>query len=130
MPAEMRVFEPGTEADVRNDLCRGGYGTWQPGDTCLVHCHEGAIEFFVFLEGEMEVEVEGEKRTLRDGQGTYIGPGERHKLTAVGDRPVKLFWVVAPNHVPSHTFYRSDGSPVHWDPPGPVPDRQDAVDAL
>lgn len=112
----MQVFEPGQAASVFNEHCRGGYGVWEPGKTCEIHCHEGAIEFFIFLDGQCQFEVEGEVRVLGNGQGVYVGPGQRHKLTAIGDRPLQMFLVVAPNHSPTHTFYKEDGTPVHWDP--------------
>jgi|SRR4051794_27374884 quercetin dioxygenase-like cupin family protein len=110
----MRVFEAGDF--VRDEHARGGFGRWPPGQTCEVHSHEDAIEFFVFLSGECDFEVEGETRRLRGGQGVYVEAGQKHKLTAVGDAPLDLFLCVCPNRSPTHTFYKDDGTPVRWDP--------------
>jgi quercetin dioxygenase-like cupin family protein len=124
------ILQRESGAGIHNDLVRCGFSTWQPGQRCPVHSHERAIEFFVFLDGEIEVEVTGRTHNLRGGETIYIGPGERHRLTVTGDRPVSMFWLVAPNHIPSHTYYRSDGTPVYWDFPGTPPDTQEEVDSL
>jgi uncharacterized cupin superfamily protein len=112
----MRVLELGDGVFVRDDYARGGFSRWVPGQTCEVHSHEGAIEFFIFLSGECNFEVEGVTRRLRGGQGVYVEAGQKHRLTAIGEAPLELFLCVCPNHAPTHTFYKDDGTPVPWDP--------------
>jgi quercetin dioxygenase-like cupin family protein len=104
---------------VWNDYVRAGYSTWQPGQECEVHSHVEAGELFVFLSGTCEFIADGETRIVTGGSTVYVGPGEKHKLRAIGDQPVEMFMAVFPNHAPTHTFYRDDGTPVHWNRPAP-----------
>jgi uncharacterized cupin superfamily protein len=100
----------GPKTEVWNSYTRGGYATWPPGMECEVHSHDDAGEFFVFLGGTCEISFDGESVTLEAGSAVYVGPGERHKLRVVGDRPMDMFLAVFPNHQPTHTFYNADGS--------------------
>jgi len=104
---------------VWNDETRGGIGTWPVGQSFQTHSHEGAGEYFLFLEGECEFTAGDETVVFGPGEGVYVEPGEPHSMTAVGHRPLVVFMCVFPNHEPTHTFYRADGSPVHWNRPGP-----------
>lgn len=116
----MEILAPGTEKrGVWNGYLRGGYATWQPGQDCEVHSHTDAAEIFVFLKGSCEITVEGETRVVSAGCTVYVGPGEKHRLKTVGDEPMEMFLAVMPNHAPTHTFYRADGTPVDWNRPAP-----------
>ena len=100
---------------VWTDLMRGGYARWEPGFECDYHCHEGDDEVFVFLAGQCEITVEGETRVCGAGETVYTRAGQRHKLKAVGEQPLEMFMVVAPNHSPTHTMYYPDGRVAHHD---------------
>ncbi len=107
---------------IWNGYLRAGYATWPVGQTCPVHYHQRAAEVFIFLDGECDFVVDGETQRVRAGQTVYVGPGASHKLTAVGDRPMKMFLAVLPNHEPTHTIQQDDGT---WrdhnrQPPGPT----------
>lgn len=116
----MQILAPQTaQTGVWNDYLRGGYAVWQPGQECEVHSHQDAAEVFIFLSGACEFTAEGETQVVTGGSTVYVGPGEKHKLKAVGDRPLEMFLAVMPNHQPTHTFYRTDGTPVHWNRPAP-----------
>lgn len=106
-------------ASVWTDLMRGGYARWEPGFECDEHYHEGADEVFVFLAGRCEITVDGERRICGAGETVYTRAGQRHKLKAVGDEPLHMFLVVAPNHSPTHTILRANGEVVHHDRPMP-----------
>jgi quercetin dioxygenase-like cupin family protein len=126
----VQAFEAGEPYSLADELCRGGVTTWEPGRSCPVHLHEGAMEWFVFLRGACDFEVEGEVRRLGEGESVHVRPGELHRLTAVGDEPLVMFLVVAPNREPSTTYFKSDGTPVHWEHGGRRhPDTQEEVDA-
>lgn len=107
---------------IANRMVRAGYLRWQPGDRSLIHSHEGAGEVFVFLAGVCEIETDTEVRRFGVGETVYIPAGERHRLTAVSEDELIMFFVVAPNDSPTHTFYRSDGSRVPYDRALPGPD--------
>ena len=99
---------------------RADYARWEPGFECDYHCHQDADEVFVFLAGQCEITVEGETQVCGPGTTVYTSPGQRHKLKAVGDQPLEMFLVVAPNHSPTHTITRPDGSVFDSDRPAPA----------
>lgn len=116
----MQILTTGTETSgVWNRYLRAGYSVWQPGQECEFHSHQGAVEIFIFLAGECEFSSDTEVRRVPAGSSVYVGPGEKHKLKALGEQPLEMFMVVTPNHAPTHTFYRPDGTPVHWNRPAP-----------
>lgn len=52
--------------------------------------HEHRSEHWVVVEGEALVERDGETVSLRPGQSAYIPAGMRHRLSNVGDVPLKI----------------------------------------
>jgi mannose-6-phosphate isomerase-like protein (cupin superfamily) len=107
---------------VWNDYIRADFAIWPVGQDCPVHFHEDAVEIFIFLDGQCEMTVGDEVQTVGAGQAVYVGPGEPHKLKAIGDRPLKMFLFVSPNHHPTHTFVEADGSTREHDRPPPPSD--------
>lgn len=107
---------------VWNHFMRCDYHVWPVGQECAVHCHQGAGEVFVFLEGQCEITVNGESTVVGPGYTVYVGPGDVHKLKAVGDRSLVMFSVVAPNHPPTHTIHEPDGTIRHASRSAPSPD--------
>jgi mannose-6-phosphate isomerase-like protein (cupin superfamily) len=100
---------------VWNNYMRAGYATWAPGFECDYHSHQDAAETFTFVAGTCEITIEGETYLVEAGQTVYVGPGVRHKLKAIGDVPMSMFMVIAPNHSPTHTFYDESERPVGRD---------------
>jgi mannose-6-phosphate isomerase-like protein (cupin superfamily) len=109
-------------ATVWNGFLRADYATWEVGQDCQVHYHKDAVEIFVFLDGQCEMTVGDEVEVVNAGQAVYVGPGVPHKLRAVGDRPMKMFLFVSPNHQPTHTMVEADGSTRDTDRPEPGSD--------
>lgn len=107
---------------VWTNLMRAGYATWPVGFECEVHSHDGAAETFTFVAGTCEITVEDEVFVVEAGQTVYVGPGVRHKLKAIGNEPMSMFMVVAPNHSPTHTFYGESGQAIGRDRPTPGDD--------
>jgi len=110
------------KATVWNGYMRADYATWEVGQDCPVHYHENAVELFIFLDGECEMTVGDEVQTVKAGNTVYVGPNVPHKLKAIGDRPLKMFLVVSPNHEPTHTMVEADGSTTVHNRPPPSPD--------
>lgn len=95
---------------IWNHYLRAGYATWPVGMACDVHFHKDAAEVFVIVDGACDFIVGDETKRVVAGQTVYVGPGVAHKLTAVGDRPMKMFLAVMPNHEPTHTIQNNDGT--------------------
>jgi quercetin dioxygenase-like cupin family protein len=57
-----------------------------------VRHHHPYREYYVGLEGEAELEVEGAAAPLRAGTVVMVEPGERHRVTSVGEMGAR--WVV------------------------------------
>lgn len=109
----MQILRPGTDVTtVWNSYLRADYATWEPGQTCEIHSHQNAAEIFVILSGAAEFWVDGETTVVPGGSTVYVGPGQKHKLTVVGDEPMQMFLAVLPNHIPTHTFYADDGTEI------------------
>lgn len=55
------------------------------------HYHAGVSEFFYIADGSLDVQVDGEWRTLRAGESLCLEPGQVHTLTNRSDRPTR--WI-------------------------------------
>lgn len=119
----MDVYSLESQADGYgswDSYARSGIGAWPPGRSHVQHSHTGAVEVFVVLKGSCDMDVEGEIYRLAAGQTLVVPPDVRHRLTAAGPDVLEIFMVIAPNHSPTHTFWRPDGTPAPYDtaPPG------------
>ncbi len=57
-----------------------------PGAAEVRHLHERARQFFYVLAGSLTVELEGERRRIRAGEGLEVPPGAAHQaLNDSGD---------------------------------------------
>lgn len=54
--------------------------------------HHDDHEFYVVLEGDAKLEVEGRLAEIRAGSVVMIEPGERHRVSSVGNQGVR--WVI------------------------------------
>ncbi len=79
-------------------LCRVTYGA---GKGVPSHHHDEAEQVMAILEGEVEMTIEGETRTLRAGDVVVINRGLEHELYSPGG--VTFFEALSPvplDHVP------------------------------
>ena len=53
-------------------------------------------EFGYVMEGELEAEIQGEKKILKQGDSIYIGPTAPGKWANMGKGEVVLLWVLSP----------------------------------
>jgi unsaturated pyranuronate lyase len=72
-------------------LCRVRY---EPGTTVRRHAHEHTEQAMVILDGEVEVAIGGETRTLRAGDVCVVNRGVEHELHSAGG--VTFFEALAP----------------------------------
>jgi mannose-6-phosphate isomerase-like protein (cupin superfamily) len=75
-----------------------------PGQATKRHYHARAEEIYVVLEGEGEMEVEGEHGPIVPGDTVLIPAGARHELTA-GPRGVRFLCCCAPPYDDGDTFF-------------------------
>jgi mannose-1-phosphate guanylyltransferase / mannose-6-phosphate isomerase len=61
-----------------------------PGCRLTLQVHPGRDEHWVVVAGEAEVELEGERRTLRAGDSVRVGRGQRHRLGNAGRGVLRL----------------------------------------
>lgn len=69
--------------------------------------HEGIDQVLVFVDGEGEAVVEGERRSVRAGMVVIIPSGTRHNFINTGNSPLKLYTVYAPPEHPDGTIHRT-----------------------
>ena len=102
---------PGDQSFPRNERQRGGILVFQPNFECEYHSHDRAEEVFYFFEGEGDVTVEGQVLRVGPGDAIVTPADTKHKFKTF-DQTLGMWLMVAPNLVPSHTFYQQgeDGS--------------------
>ncbi len=79
-------------------LCRVSY---EPGKQVPWHAHEHTEQVMLVLEGEVEMTIEEETRTLKEGDVVVVNRGLHHKLYSKGG--VTFMEALAPvplDHVP------------------------------
>ena len=76
----------------------------EPGQTTGRHYHAQTEEIYVLLDGEGELEVEGERRLVGPGDAILIPAGAWHQIRA-GDAPVRFLCCCAPPYSDDDTFF-------------------------
>jgi quercetin dioxygenase-like cupin family protein len=79
-------------------LCRVVY---EPGKSVARHAHEHTEQVMAIVEGEVDVTIRDEKKTLRPGDVCVMNRGVEHELYSAGG--VTFFEALAPvplDHVP------------------------------
>jgi len=70
-----------------------------PGASEVRHYHVRARQFFYVLEGELQMEIDGDSHTLRTGEGIEVAPGQTHQAANRSVSPVRFLVTSQP---PSH----------------------------
>ena len=87
-----------------------GYVTLEPrGGQVPWHNQEQEEVYFV-LEGEGEMCIAGERRTLRAREAAYIPPGAYHQLTNTGEAPLRMLYCYGPAGEVAHWRQELDGT--------------------
>lgn len=79
--------------------------TLPPGGASGPHpdAHEKSEQVLLVMEGEVEGEIAGETRTLRQGDVVVIPPGVKHRFANRGLAPAVTFNVYSPPEYPPAT---------------------------
>jgi mannose-6-phosphate isomerase-like protein (cupin superfamily) len=79
--------------------------TLAPGQVTQRHYHRASEEIYFVLDGEGEMDVDGEKRRVSAGDAVAIPAGAWHELRAEGDRPLRILCSCAPPYRHEDTFF-------------------------
>lgn len=80
---------------------RGGQVPWH---------NQEQEEIYFIIEGEGEMCLGEERRTIATGQAVYIPPGVFHQLTNTGDKPMRMIYCYAPAGDVAHWRQELDGT--------------------
>lgn len=69
------------------------------------HYHRIAEEVYYVLEGEGDVRVDGQARSIGPGDVVAIVPGQRHKVAQRGDRDLVLLVTCVPAYSPAEVVW-------------------------
>ncbi|HET7044219.1 MAG TPA: cupin domain-containing protein [Gaiellaceae bacterium] len=88
--------------DARNQsLAEASLG---PGGSTQRHYHREAEEIYFLLEGDAELELDGERRPVGPGDAILIPPGAWHEISAGGEG-VRFLCCCAPPYRHDDTFF-------------------------
>lgn len=109
MPIERFDFRQ----DLRNVFItpeiRARFLRMEPGEVAGRHSHDLGHEVFLVLEGQCEMEIEGERVVLGPGQMCVARANELHQARVVGDQPMTMYLSVTPHLEPTHTQWDEHG---------------------
>jgi mannose-6-phosphate isomerase-like protein (cupin superfamily) len=94
-----------TEFWVANEAVAGYCGKFlfvQDGQTCPTHKHKVKHETFFVLKGSVQMEIDGQVRTLAQGDCLVMPPGQLHRFTGIG--PALLLECSMPS-IPGDSYF-------------------------
>lgn len=77
----------------------------EPGQATERHYHARSEEIYVLLEGEGEMEVEGDRARVGPGDAILIPAGARHQIRADGPGQLRFLCCCAPPYSDDDTFF-------------------------
>lgn len=79
--------------------------TLPPGTSTQRHYHQLSEEFYFIVEGQGQMEIDGETQTVGPGDAILIPPTAWHQLTAAPDSPLRLLCCCAPPYSHEDTYF-------------------------
>ena len=68
-----------------------------PGAGEVRHYHQRARQLFFVLEGELEIEVQGDLHRLLRGDSLEVSPGDAHRVRNIAEADVSFLVISAPS---------------------------------
>lgn len=99
--SQIRSILDSTNAPVRNQSL--AEASLSVGQSTERHYHKLSEEFYFILEGRGEMEVDGEKRDVSEGDAILIPPGAWHTITARA--PLRFLCCCAPPYSHEDTYF-------------------------
>lgn len=82
---------------AHNKSCTVSLMTVLPGQRLSLQSHSGRAELWIVLDEGALVQVGETERPCRTGEEIWIKAGEKHRLTCVADRPIRVLEVAFGN---------------------------------
>lgn len=82
---------------ANNEDCTVSLMSVLPGQRLSLQSHTGRAELWIVVDDDAQVQVGDEIRACKAGDEIWIPAGERHRLTCVGDKPVRVLEVAFGN---------------------------------
>jgi mannose-6-phosphate isomerase-like protein (cupin superfamily) len=79
--------------------------TLAPGQETQRHYHAASEELYYLLEGDGQIEVDGERRRAGPGDGILIPPGAWHQIRNDGTGDLRFLCCCAPPYSHDDTFF-------------------------
>ncbi len=98
------LMGPATTAAAANQSL--AEATLAAGRATRRHYHRRSEEIYFVLDGEGEMEVDGERRPVGPGDAILIPPGSWHQIRAGDERPLRFLCCCAPAYRHEDTFFR------------------------
>jgi mannose-6-phosphate isomerase-like protein (cupin superfamily) len=76
-----------------------------PGMATDRHYHRASEELYYLLEGEGEMEVDGERTAVKPGDAILIPPGAWHQIRTTGAATLRFLCCCAPPYSHEDTFF-------------------------
>jgi mannose-6-phosphate isomerase-like protein (cupin superfamily) len=77
----------------------------EPGQATERHYHALTEEIYVILEGQGDLEVDGDRRRVAPEDAILIPPGAWHQIRAEGAGPLRFLCCCAPPYTDDDTFF-------------------------
>lgn len=77
----------------------------EPGQATERHYHAETEEIYVLLEGDGEMEVDGDRSRVGPGDAILIPAGARHQIRADRSGPLRFLCCCAPPYSDDDTFF-------------------------
>ncbi|MCC6179592.1 MAG: cupin domain-containing protein [Chloroflexi bacterium] len=102
--------------DYRHDIknlfvtprIRSRFLRMEPGEVHRRHSHDLGHEIFLILEGQCDMDIDGERAVLGPGQVCVAFAHQMHQARNTGDTPMTMYLSVTPHVEPTHTMYDPD----------------------
>ena len=98
----------GSNGALKGDQFCQGYVVIYPGGGIPEHDHE-TVESYTILRGKGMMEVDGEKREVKEGDFVFMSPFQKHGLYNTGEEELHMMFVYAPSVVVDHWEQEQNG---------------------